>query len=302
MLSTGMGRSRVCVFGVDVALFLACISAIGLHLDHWHAARRDPFTHLSTEWREGIHHCIVAGDLINDGTRRWPRALEWLSRQLPCARIAIFFGNHDFYEGRIDREDKLRAAERVGATYGQKAVLEIGRTRLLCCTLWTDFNLFGAAAQPSAMYDARRLMNDYRSIRVERDDFRHLPPADTRSRISACHGAAPIDAPAPVRIFSRDDRRHRGSGMTDDNEPNLVTSGKSQTITVDGVRFQIEIHRLDTDRTWTLEVVDPDGTSHVWEEQFASDKDARDVAIKAIETEGAAAFMRGDNVIPFRSL
>lgn len=88
--------------------------------------------------------------------------------------------------------------------------------------------------------------------------------------------------------------------MTDDDEPNLVTSGKSRVITVDGVRFKIEIYRLETDSTWTLEVVDPDNTSHVWEVQFASDKDARDVAIKAIETEGAAAFMRGDNVIPFR--
>lgn len=88
--------------------------------------------------------------------------------------------------------------------------------------------------------------------------------------------------------------------MKDDDEPNLVTSGNSQSITVDGVRFQIEIHRLETDSTWTLEVVDPDNTSHVWEEQFASDKDACDVAVKAIETEGAAAFMRGDNVIQFR--
>lgn len=88
--------------------------------------------------------------------------------------------------------------------------------------------------------------------------------------------------------------------MTDDDEPNLVTSGKSRVVTVDGVRFQIEIYRLETDSTWTLEVVDPENTSHVWEEQFTSDKDARDVAIKAIETEGAAAFMRGDNVIPFR--
>lgn len=153
-----------------------------LHLDHWHAAKCDPFAHHSTEWRESIHHCIVAGDLINDGTRRWPRALEWLSRQLPCAQIAIFPSNHDFYEGRIDREDKLRAAaEQVGATYAQKTVREIGRTRLLCCTLWTDFNLFGAAAKPSAMYDARRLMNDYRSIRVERGNFRRLHPEDTVS-------------------------------------------------------------------------------------------------------------------------
>jgi hypothetical protein len=47
-------------------------------------------------------------------------------------------------------------------------------------------------------------------------------------------------------------------------------------------------------------VVDHEGNSHVWEEQFTSDTEARDAAINALETEGALAFMRGNNVIPFR--
>lgn len=87
--------------------------------------------------------------------------------------------------------------------------------------------------------------------------------------------------------------------MTDD-EPNLVTSSKSQRIVVDGYPFAIEIHRLETDRTWTLEVVDHENTSHVWDEQFRTDRDARNAAMEALEREGAIAFMRGNNVIPFR--
>ena len=87
----------------------------------------------------------------------------------------------------------------------------------------------------------------------------------------------------------------------DDDEPSIVTSGKSMRVLIDGMRFQIEICRLETDSTWTLEVVDPENTSHVWEDQFASDRDARDAAITAIESEGALAFMRGDDAIPFRS-
>jgi hypothetical protein len=47
-------------------------------------------------------------------------------------------------------------------------------------------------------------------------------------------------------------------------------------------------------------VVDHKGTSHTWEEQFNSDTEARDAAIQALQTEGALAFMRGNNVIPFR--
>ena len=88
--------------------------------------------------------------------------------------------------------------------------------------------------------------------------------------------------------------------MTDDQDPNLVTSDKSQRVLVDGHPFSIQIYRLETDKTWTLEVVDHEGTSHVWDEQFRSDRDARNAAIEALESEGAVAFMHGDNGIPFR--
>lgn len=88
--------------------------------------------------------------------------------------------------------------------------------------------------------------------------------------------------------------------MTEGEEPNLVTSAKSKRIVVDGYPFSIDIVRLEADKTWTLEVVDHEGTSHVWDEQFTSDTEARDAAINAIEAEGALAFIRGNNVIPFR--
>ncbi|WP_234908476.1 hypothetical protein [Rhizobium rhizogenes] len=64
--------------------------------------------------------------------------------------------------------------------------------------------------------------------------------------------------------------------------------------------FSIDIFRLETDKTWTLDVVDHKNTSHVWDKQFESDAEARDVAVKTIETEGAFAFMRGNNDVRFR--
>lgn len=85
-----------------------------------------------------------------------------------------------------------------------------------------------------------------------------------------------------------------------ENEPNLVNSGKSQKVVIDGYPFSIEIFRLEQDKTWTLEVVDHEGTSHVWDDQFTSDEDARNTALQALEAEGPIAFMRGGNVIPFR--
>ncbi len=84
-----------------------------------------------------------------------------------------------------------------------------------------------------------------------------------------------------------------------EEEPNIVTSGKSQRVIIDGYPFSIQIYRVETDQNWMLEVVDQDGTSHVWDDQFVSDMDARNAAVHAIEEEGAVAFMRGDNVIRF---
>jgi len=91
-----------------------------------------------------------------------------------------------------------------------------------------------------------------------------------------------------------------GEPIMTEVEPNLVTSPKSQSVVIDGYRFDLEIYRLERERDWTLEVVDQDGTSHVWDECFASDKDARNAAIAALEDAGAVAFMAGDNVLPFR--
>jgi uncharacterized protein len=85
-----------------------------------------------------------------------------------------------------------------------------------------------------------------------------------------------------------------------EEEPNLVVSGLSKAVTLDGVRFRIEIYSLEHDPDWILEVVDPNGTSIVWDEPFETDRQAFDTAVATILEEGAAAFMRGDdNVVPF---
>ncbi|SMX33337.1 hypothetical protein [Maliponia aquimaris] len=57
---------------------------------------------------------------------------------------------------------------------------------------------------------------------------------------------------------------------------------------------EILIFRLEEEATWTLEVVDEDNTSHVWDETFASDFAALVEAQKAIRTLGARAFIAGD--------
>lgn len=84
------------------------------------------------------------------------------------------------------------------------------------------------------------------------------------------------------------------------NELTLISSPKSQSFVVDGYRFDIEIYRLDFETGWTLEVIDQDGTSHVWDEQFPSDRDARNAAVTALQEAGAITFMTNDTIAPFR--
>lgn len=83
------------------------------------------------------------------------------------------------------------------------------------------------------------------------------------------------------------------------SDPNLITSGLSRRVTVEGHELRIEIYKLEDDKSWTLEVVDEEGTSFVWDDLFASDQDAIDEALNLIETEGLSAFRDNDNVIPF---
>lgn len=87
------------------------------------------------------------------------------------------------------------------------------------------------------------------------------------------------------------------AGVSED-EPNLVTSHLSRPVTWNGHRLQLEIYRLERDPTWTLEVVNEEGTSTVWDEQFASDREAEAMFRETLKVEGLAAF-RDTNVIPF---
>ncbi|MGK0547435.1 hypothetical protein ACSEE7_18250 [Halomonas cupida] len=74
-------------------------------------------------------------------------------------------------------------------------------------------------------------------------------------------------------------------------EPELIQSPLSQAITRAGHTLQVDIYRLDEEVDWLLEVVNEDGTSHVWDDRFATDQAALDAVHEAIDEEGIAAFL-----------
>lgn len=85
-----------------------------------------------------------------------------------------------------------------------------------------------------------------------------------------------------------------------DRDPNIVTSGLSRTVTVDGVTVVVNIYRLEHDRQWALEVVNEVGTSTVWDAPFDTDEEANDAFQLTVAEEGMEAFLDRTNVIPFR--
>lgn len=74
-------------------------------------------------------------------------------------------------------------------------------------------------------------------------------------------------------------------------EPELIQSPLSQAITHDGHTLRVDIYRLEDETDWLLEVVNADGTSHVWDERFATDQATLEAVHTAIDEEGIGAFL-----------
>ena len=89
------------------------------------------------------------------------------------------------------------------------------------------------------------------------------------------------------------------------NEPIIITSSKTQKIFVEDHSISIEIYKLEGTSEWSLEVIDDEGTSVVWDDLFGSDADALTMALDTLDEEGLTIFTdndvpsNGDNVIPF---
>lgn len=73
--------------------------------------------------------------------------------------------------------------------------------------------------------------------------------------------------------------------------PELIESPLSWHIIQDGVPLTINIVRVPTERGWSLGVVNARGTSIVWSEVFASDREADAAFRKALAEEGVQAFL-----------
>jgi hypothetical protein len=73
-------------------------------------------------------------------------------------------------------------------------------------------------------------------------------------------------------------------------DPKLINSRHNGSFNRDGVTFELCIYRL-ANTNWTLEVVDADGMSTVWDDEFETDDDAH-----ADQRRSVARRQRGESI------
>jgi len=81
--------------------------------------------------------------------------------------------------------------------------------------------------------------------------------------------------------------------------PNLLYSKHCGPFCQDGIGVEVFIVKLEGGRHWTLEVVNSNGTSIVWDEIFLDDHDAYAEFQRTVAEEGMYAFLDQSNVIKF---
>lgn len=128
-------------------------------------------------------------------------------------------------------------------------------------------------SKAAAAHELRELAHNARKMTV-------IVEQEINKAIQACkraraHALEPM-AQAPVA-------RHDLGGDLDD-EPEVVASPLSQLLTRNGITVQVEIY-ADEKGQWILEVVDPHGTSHVWDDHFDTEQQALAEAVRALEEE-----------------
>jgi len=85
-----------------------------------------------------------------------------------------------------------------------------------------------------------------------------------------------------------------------DQMPNIVYSELGGHFNQDGVSVEVVIVKLEGGSEWTLEVVNANGTSIVWDDAFLDDHEAYAEFQRTVTEEGMEAFLDQSNVVPFR--
>lgn len=133
--------------------------------------RVHPFSDLHIEDGHDVHSfpdcdvLVAAGD-IGSGVKGLQRLIK---RTDGSQHIVMVAGNHEYYGHHMRKlQSEMRALaskhDRVHFLENDEAV--IGGVRFLGCTMWTDYEAFGASGKVFAELDALKRMNDFKHIKA----------------------------------------------------------------------------------------------------------------------------------------
>jgi predicted phosphodiesterase len=144
--------------------------------------------------------CILAGD-IHDSVER---AISY-GEQLTEQPVVLVAGNHEFYHSVIDKQIKTGnqhyqlhhdqnsdaaapIALQSNVRFLENTTCVIDDIRIIGCTLWVDFDLYGPNRRVESMAAAGAFMMDYRTIKTlykpesKNSGRRKFLPSDSRTR------------------------------------------------------------------------------------------------------------------------
>jgi len=114
---------------------------------------------------------ILAGD-IGVGSA----GIQWAERQYPQVPVIYVPGNHEFYGHDVHDTGRLFDAASANIHVLSDSKHELDGVRFLGSTLWTDFKLYGEGEAWFARQRAKRLIEDFTSIR---NGNRRFTPEDS---------------------------------------------------------------------------------------------------------------------------
>lgn len=165
---------------------------------------------------------ILAGDIGGH-----THGLVWAADAFPLTPVVYLSGNHEYYDDHLGLVDELRRMARIFGTHfleRDTLILEKHGVRILGCTLWSGFDLYGTCApQAQAMAAARRSINDFWMITAH--GGKRLEPRDAaqlhRKSVAWLDAelAKPFDGKTVVTTHFAPHRRcvapqHQGDSLT----------------------------------------------------------------------------------------
>jgi Icc-related predicted phosphoesterase len=103
---------------------------------------------------------VLAGDIgVGLG------GIEWAARRFSGVPVIYVPGNHEFYDHDIGLTDQLKIAAPANIHVLNDDTLQLDGIRFIGSTLWTDFKLYGEGEAWFAKQRAKRLIEDFASIR-----------------------------------------------------------------------------------------------------------------------------------------